>query len=80
MKHTYYSICPICGANLDPGEKCTCTAKRELYLAFIRKAMHRGNVPVILRSYCQLAANDPSTPLDTLRTLCAKIKDEPGQN
>ncbi len=28
MKHTYYSTCPICGANLDPGEKCTCTAER----------------------------------------------------
>lgn len=27
MKHTYYSTCPICGANLDPGEKCTCTAE-----------------------------------------------------
>lgn len=29
MKHTYYSTCPICGANLDPGEKCTCTAERK---------------------------------------------------
>lgn len=28
MKHTYYSTCPICGANLDPGEKCTCTAEQ----------------------------------------------------
>lgn len=29
MKHTYYSTCPICGANLDPSEKCTCTAERK---------------------------------------------------
>ena len=29
MKHTYYSTCPICGANLDPGEKCTCAAERK---------------------------------------------------
>lgn len=29
MKHTYYNTCPICGANLDPGEKCTCTAERK---------------------------------------------------
>lgn len=28
MKHTYFRTCPICGANLDPGEKCTCTAER----------------------------------------------------
>ena len=27
MKHTYFTTCPICGANLDPGEKCTCTAE-----------------------------------------------------
>lgn len=28
----YYKICDICGANLDPGEKCTCVedAKREI--------------------------------------------------
>lgn len=29
MRHTYYTTCPICGANLDPGEKCTCTAERK---------------------------------------------------
>lgn len=27
MKHTYFRTCPVCGANLDPGEKCTCTAE-----------------------------------------------------
>lgn len=21
---TYYKVCPNCGANLDPGEKCDC--------------------------------------------------------
>ena len=21
----YYYTCPLCGANLDPGEKCDCT-------------------------------------------------------
>lgn len=21
---TYYTICPTCGATLDPGEKCDC--------------------------------------------------------
>lgn len=21
----YYHTCPLCGANLDPGEKCDCT-------------------------------------------------------
>ena len=24
---SYYYICPKCGANLDPGEKCDCTDK-----------------------------------------------------
>lgn len=21
----YYNVCPCCGANLDPGERCDCT-------------------------------------------------------
>lgn len=21
---SYYNVCPICGSNLDPGEKCDC--------------------------------------------------------
>lgn len=24
MKHTYFTTCPYCGANLDPGERCDC--------------------------------------------------------
>lgn len=24
----YYNTCPNCGANLDPGEKCTCQAEK----------------------------------------------------
>lgn len=23
-EHTYYHTCPLCGANLDPNEKCDC--------------------------------------------------------
>ena len=25
---SYYTTCPKCGANLDPGEKCNCTTER----------------------------------------------------
>lgn len=25
----FYKTCPICGCNLDPGEKCACEAERE---------------------------------------------------
>ena len=25
----YYETCDICGANLDPGERCDCQEKRE---------------------------------------------------
>lgn len=25
----YYNTCPKCGANLDPGEKCTCWQEKE---------------------------------------------------
>lgn len=24
----YYNVCPNCGSNLDPGEKCTCTEEK----------------------------------------------------
>lgn len=56
MKHTYYSTCPICGANLDPGEKCTCTAERKggdtmsestdrsSYVAAITKLLERADL------------------------------------
>ena len=29
MKQTYYKTCPICGANLDPGEHCDCMGQVE---------------------------------------------------
>lgn len=29
----YYSECPLCGANLDPGEKCECQEERDTYFA-----------------------------------------------
>ena len=25
----YYHTCPICGANLDPGERCDCEKEKE---------------------------------------------------
>lgn len=35
----YYKVCDLCGATLDPGEKCTCVedAKRERVAAEIQK-------------------------------------------
>lgn len=27
----YYDICAVCGAHLDPGEKCTCEKETEKY-------------------------------------------------
>lgn len=26
---SFYKVCPYCGANLDPGEKCDCQDKEE---------------------------------------------------
>ena len=46
-----------------------------IYRAYLRKAMQQGSVPGILRGYCRAAVDDPSTPADTLRTLCEKIKE-----
>lgn len=25
----YYNVCPSCGSNLDPGEKCDCVSTQE---------------------------------------------------
>lgn len=37
----YYNVCDLCGATLDPGEKCTCVedAKRERREAETKKAV-----------------------------------------
>lgn len=29
MRGTYFNICPYCGANLDPGERCECQKKEQ---------------------------------------------------
>ena len=29
MKHTYFQVCPVCGAHLDPGERCDCQHETE---------------------------------------------------
>ena len=38
QKNPYYHTCPLCGANLDPGEKCDCESHRE------EKQPESGNV------------------------------------
>lgn len=38
---SYYKTCPVCGAALDPGEKCECeqTADKEKMIAAITELM-----------------------------------------
>ena len=73
---TYYHICPHCGASLDPGERCDCMENpRELYLGYIGKALREERVPSVLRAFCQRAVCESTTPLDTLHTLCEKLKE-----
>lgn len=33
----YYNICPLCGAYLDPGEKCDCEKEYNEYIKRVRK-------------------------------------------
>lgn len=33
----YYTVCPVCGANLDPGEKCDCENSRIQEIEFFKK-------------------------------------------
>lgn len=30
MRATYFKPCPLCGANLDPGERCNCAQRKEI--------------------------------------------------
>lgn len=38
----YYNICPICGNNLDPGEKCDCEDEKASDLEFYRRHLKMG--------------------------------------
>lgn len=44
----YYSTCPLCGANLDPGEPCDCDKERkdreEFYKSVTRKKSRNGQL------------------------------------
>lgn len=33
----YYNVCPRCGCNLDPGEKCDCEDEKEKQEDFFEK-------------------------------------------
>ena len=57
MRHTYFTTCPICGANLDPGEHCDCTTEqkggdfvndtqvnRDRYIEVIVELLKKANV------------------------------------
>lgn len=33
----YYNVCPDCGCNLDPGEKCDCRKEEEQQREFFNK-------------------------------------------
>ena len=48
-KH-YFEVCPICGANLDPGEHCDCTVEveEEKYSVIGGKKDDSGNLVPIL--------------------------------
>ena len=35
----YYNVCPYCGANLDPDEKCDCNKKYEMEMKKVEKML-----------------------------------------
>lgn len=37
----YYNVCPRCGNNLDPGEKCTCLEEKEGQRDFFSRCLVR---------------------------------------
>ena len=40
---SYYNVCPHCGANLDPGERCDCRdGRRIIDYRCLKKGMSRA--------------------------------------
>lgn len=39
----FYKECPLCGANLDPGEQCDCTEKKEACTAATEQTSNVAN-------------------------------------
>ena len=37
----YYSVCRICGSNLDPGERCTCQEEKKKNERAIREQVRQ---------------------------------------
>lgn len=50
----YYNTCPLCGCNLDPGEKCDCEDDKkeleEFYRHVIKTAPVTGQMTFVLDS------------------------------
>lgn len=45
----YYWTCPLCGANLDPNEKCDCKSKEANKTDAIRFPNGDMNINVVIR-------------------------------
>ncbi len=37
----YFRTCSVCGANLDPGERCECELKKKIGAAAVKAANYR---------------------------------------
>lgn len=48
----YYNICDLCGATLDPGEKCTCTEEK-------RQAELKADVEKMVNATIKIFGNSP---------------------
>ena len=47
----YYNICPDCGSNLDPCEKCTCSAEKTKQQDFFSRHLKKtpsGQLALVL--------------------------------
>ncbi|MCI9009448.1 MAG: hypothetical protein HFI13_15325 [Lachnospiraceae bacterium] len=47
----YYNVCPNCGSNLDPGEKCDCMDKRmrnqEFFSTHLKTEPNAGQIAFV---------------------------------
>jgi len=50
----YYNVCPDCGSNLDPGERCDCKTevvkKQEFYGRYLKTEPRAGQLAFVFDS------------------------------
>ena len=73
---SYYNKCPDCGANLDPGEACDCTGKKNAAEETAEEKLDRASRE-IAEAGCAtgVAAEQAAASMKRFSAACAAVKE-----